>query len=279
MNSIISEYGIPLAALAGVLYILYGKRKTKGEKTPTTTHDLIRYKDISADGIVELPNHQYRLVIEVESVNMVLKSHAEQSALWLGFRDLVNALTIPATFLIQSRHLDLKDYISELQNISDKAPTPELCQYGKVHCNDLSDKTEKNVRDRKHYIILKIDALAVSSIDSGIRIENEALNALVQDLLRSRAKQGNTMSQGEIKALARQELENVAGVIQGCLAGMEIPNIRLNREGVMDLIYSSLNRDLAPHARLAEANTQEMFSLITRSLTPYIGGAAQHEHI
>ena len=271
--SLLSNYGA-VAALAAALYVVYSKKKGKGEKSVTTTQELIRYKDISANGIVELPNHQYRLVIEVEPVNMALKSHAEQETLWLGFRDLVNALTIPATFLVQSRHMDLRDYITELKKEISKAPTMELQLYGQIHCKDLNIKTEKNVRDRRHYIILKIDAMAVSSIDSGIRIENEAINALLSDL---RPKRGGNMSDKEIRALAQQELDNVAGIIQGCLNGMEIPNVRLNKEGVMDLIYSTFNRDLAPHARLVEASAQEMFSLTTRSLTPFIGSELNNE--
>jgi hypothetical protein len=263
-----------VAALAAALLLLYNKKKEKGEKPITTTQELMRYKEISANGIVELPNHQYRLVIEVEPVNMALKSHSEQEALWLGFRDLINALTVPATFLVQSRHMDLRDYITELKKEISKAPTPELQVYGNIHCEELSIKTEKNVRDRRHYIILKIDAMAVSSIDSGIKIENEAINALFSDLW---PKRSGNMSNNEIGALAQQELDNVAGIIQGCLNGMEIPNIKLNKEGVMDLIYSTFNRDLAPHARLAEASAQEMFSLTARSLTPFMGGDLNNE--
>ncbi|GBF35471.1 hypothetical protein DCCM_4600 [Desulfocucumis palustris] len=265
--SFLSNYGA-VAALAAALFILFNKKKEKGEKPVTTTQELIRYKNISPGGAVELPNHQYRMVIEVEPVNMALKSHSEQESLWLGFRDLVNALTIPATFLVQSRHLDFKDYIAELQKEIGKAPTPELQEYGRILCNELGEKTEKNVRDRRHYIILKIDALAVSSIDSGIKLDNEAINALLSDL---KPKRGGHMSDKEISALAVQELDNLAGVIQGCLSGMEIPNIRLGRDGVIDLIYSTFNRDLSPHARLVDAGVQDMFSPATYSLTPLLG--------
>lgn len=254
-----------VAAAAAALYLFVNNKKGKAVKAPTTTQELIRYKEITPDGIVELENHQYRLVIEVEPLNMNLKSTGEQELIWLGFRDLINVLTIPVTCLVQTRFLDLKDYISDLHQLSTNAPTPQLQEYGYNHCNYLSEKTEN--RDRRHYIILKIDALAVSSIDSGLKIENETLNALLTDL---KSKRSSNISNDEIKSLAHQELENLAGVIQGCLNGMEIQNVRLNKQGVMDLIYSTFNRDLAPHARLSDASAQEIFSLTTRSLTPFM---------
>lgn len=267
MNLTFNDIGA-VASLGVALFLFYKSSKTKTGKPITTTQDLICYKDISQDGIVELENHQYRLVIEVEPVNMMLKSIEEQKALWVGFRDLVNALTIPATFLVQTRHLDLKDYINELQSLINKAPTLQLQAYGKDLCSFLGEKTEKNVRDRRHYIILKLDAQAVSSIDSGVKIESEALDALLSDLTPKKGK----MSDKELRAFARQELENMAGVIHGCLNAMEIPSMRLNKLGVLDLIYTTLNRDMAPHARLVDADAQQMFSLVTHSLTPYMGG-------
>lgn len=257
------------AAAAVAFYLLRSKKKdlSVAKKDPTTTQELIRYKDITPDGIVELDDHQYRLVIEVEAVNMDLKSKSEQDIIWSGFRDLVNVFTIPATFLVQTRHLDIKDYISELQNASNNAPTPQLKKYGKVECAYLSEKTDKNVRDRRRFIFLKMDALAVSSIDSGIKLENQALDALISDL---KPKQTGKMSDGEIRDLAHQELNDLASVIQSCLTSLEISNIRLDRAGVLDLIYSTLNKDMAPYIRLVDANDQEVFSLKTRSLTPHI---------
>lgn len=267
MNITLSDIGA-VASLGAALVFYYKSKKAKELKPPSTTQELINYKDISPDGIVELPNHQYRIVIEVEPVNMMLKSAGEQEAIWVGFRDLINSLTLPVTFLVQTRHLDLRDYLNELQLTIVKASTPELQAYGKDLCQSLQDKTENNVRDRRHYIILKIDAQSVASIDSGIRIENDAINALMSDIL---PKKGN-MSDKELRAFARQELENMSGVIQGCLNGMEIPSMRLNKLGVLDMIYATLNRDVSPHARLIDAHTQEMFSLVTQSLTPFVGG-------
>lgn len=260
-----------VGAMAAAFFLIYKNKKNNEIKAPTTTQELIRYKNITLDGIVELENHQYRLVVEVEPVNFKLKSQAEQEALWVGFRDMINALTVPVTFLVQIRHLDLKDYVNNLKNANSKSPTPELQEYGDCICNYLSEKTD-NIRDRRHYIILKIDAQATASIDSGIKIENEAINALLSDLKPKKSK----LSHGEIRDLAHQELVNMAALIQGCLIGMEIPSVRLNREGLLDLIYSTFNRDLAPHARLVDASAQEMFSLTTRSLTPLLAGGANN---
>lgn len=266
----LSSFGA-VAAMAAAFFLFYKGKKNNEIKAPTTTQELIRYKDITLDGIVELENHQYRLVIEVEPVNLALKSKAEQESLWVGFRDMINALTIPVTFLVQTRHLDLKDYVNSLKKAYNKSPTPELQEYGACICDYLSEKTD-NIRDRRHYIILKIDAQATSSIDSGIKIENEAINALLSDIKPKKSK----LNDDEIRDLAHQELVNMASLIQGCLFGMEIPNIKLNREGVLDLIYSTFNRDLTPHARLVDASAQQMFSLTTRSLTPILAGGVEN---
>ena len=259
-----TDIGIVLI-LAVICFIYFKGRKPA--KPARTTQDLMNYVSISADGIVELPGREFRLVLEVEPVALGLKSPQEQAAAWLGFRSLLNSLTLPVTFLVQSRHLDLREYLALMGDRARNAPTAELREYGEKLSAWLQDLAEgRKVRDRRHYVIIRMGARDLEDYSSGVSVENEAVNAALKALTRA----GGGMSEAEARDLARQELENMAAIVQAGLAALEIQSVRLNRRGVLELVYSTFNRDMANVVSVADADGANMFSLLPQSLTPHL---------
>ncbi|MCL6478324.1 MAG: hypothetical protein K6T65_07885 [Peptococcaceae bacterium] len=248
-----------LAAGAGAVYYLL-----RPQKKAETTQELLDYVDISQEGIIELTGNKYRLVIEVEPINMALRSLQEQAAIWLSFKNLINSLNLPTTFLIQTRYLNLKDYLDWLRSLNQGKPE-NIKKLAEEHIDHMQKKTEgKHLRDRRYFIILKIDA-ASAGIESGLKIENPVLDTLVKSI----SKTGNArMSTDEMRQNAQTELFESASIIRGNLDAMGIRSAVLGRKAVLELLYQTFNRDMAPFARMDEVQAQNMLSLFMESKTP-----------
>jgi len=67
------------------------------------------------DGILLLPERQYRVALNVSSVNFELKSEAEQDALIETYQSFLNSLSYPMQIIIRIRELDLDKYLEEFR--------------------------------------------------------------------------------------------------------------------------------------------------------------------
>ena len=74
----------------------------------------IEIKEVK-DGILVLPNNEYRMVTETSSVNLELKSEDEQDVLIDSFQNFLNSLSIPLQILIRVREVDIDSYLEKIQ--------------------------------------------------------------------------------------------------------------------------------------------------------------------
>lgn len=68
------------------------------------------------DGILLLPRNQYRIVLEVSSVNFELKSEDEQDALIDTYESFLNSLPCPLQIIVRIRELDMSKYLADLHS-------------------------------------------------------------------------------------------------------------------------------------------------------------------
>ncbi len=96
------------------------------KKAPTTssTQDILEIADIREDLII-LKNGTIRSVIMISSVNFALKNEEEQESIIEGYNSFLNSLSYPIQVVIQSRNLDIDDYIDKLKDKA-KKQTNEL---------------------------------------------------------------------------------------------------------------------------------------------------------
>ncbi|MFZ2836381.1 MAG: TraC family protein [Candidatus Saccharimonadales bacterium] len=66
------------------------------------------------DGILLLPNNQYRAVLEVSSLNFELKSEDEQDAIIDTYESFLNSVGTPLQILIRTREIDMDKYLEDL---------------------------------------------------------------------------------------------------------------------------------------------------------------------
>ena len=86
-----------------------------------------RYIDIAEirDDIVVLRDGTVRAVLAVASINFSLKSEEEQEAIISAYVGFLNALDFPLQIVIQSRRLNIEEYLNRLAE-AEKTQTNEL---------------------------------------------------------------------------------------------------------------------------------------------------------
>lgn len=67
------------------------------------------------DGVLMLPRNQYRVALEVSSVNFELKSEDEQDALIDTYESFLNSLSCALQIIVRIRELDMSKYLANLE--------------------------------------------------------------------------------------------------------------------------------------------------------------------
>lgn len=255
---------IIIIAIIGIIYLYWSSKKPLERKK---SQDLFKYKKIHSDGLIELPGHQFRKVVQVFPIDISTRSHREQAAIWETYRTMISSLTLPIIYVVQSTHVDIADYSNSIAANLDEFDNPLIREMGQGYLKHIQDMAEnRKVRSRKYYIIVKIDLNKSQEVGNE---EEGAISAAINSVLRAANKQ-KKLSDEEAVILARSELDNTISVIKGYLSQMEIRAEALDKEGVVNMAYETFNRDLATVVRTKEVNEMKAFSLFTSSATPEI---------
>ncbi len=107
------------------------------------------------DGILILPEREYRMVVETSSVNLELKSEAEQDVLIDSFQNFLNSLSTPLQIVIRVREVDIDGYLEKIQQ--EKKTEKE-----KVYKNQIDNYTNfvqnlvsgNKILSRRFYIVI-----------------------------------------------------------------------------------------------------------------------------
>ena len=76
------------------------------------------------DGILILPNNQYRAVLHVSSLNFELKSEEEQDAIIDTYESFLNSVGTSLQILIRTREIDMDKYLEDLTERLDGETEP-----------------------------------------------------------------------------------------------------------------------------------------------------------
>lgn len=107
------------------------------------------------DGILVLPNNEYRIVIETSSVNFELKSEEEQDVILDSFQNFLNSLVSPLQILVRVREVDIDSYLAQIA-IS-KATEKEKVYKTQIdnYCSFIKGLVSGNkILSRRFYIII-----------------------------------------------------------------------------------------------------------------------------
>lgn len=200
-----------------------------------STHDFLPFKNIQ-NRVIDLGGHEYRAIIECNSVNYALKTGAEQDAIEASFQRFLNSLSFPITIFIQTRIIDnskmLKELEEELKNtVKDN---PQMYFYAESYLNDMHNLYSEigNNKQKKKYIIVNY---------------NEANNI-------------PNMSDAEKYEYSLSELDTRVRTIISSLHPVGIKGKRLDTREIVELIHSCYHKENYGH--IENATDDEFLSMI-----------------
>jgi hypothetical protein len=195
----------------------------------TPSQDFVDIKEIR-DGILILKDGSLRAIVMVSSVNLALKSEDEQRATMTQFLSFLNTLEFSAEIVVQSRMLDIKPYISSLE---------ERLQVQKEEL--LQVQTKEYIEFIKYFttqvdIMVKNFFVVVPYV--GAAIGGGKKGGILGFLKRSKPGSDGTSEEFEFK---RSQLEQRISVVQSGLTRLGVRATLLNTEQAVELFHNLYN--------------------------------------
>ena len=208
--------------------------QNKNKASMKTTQSFLRIAEIKSDTVV-MDDGTLRAVLAVSSTNFDLKSQDEQNAIIFGFQRFLNSLEFPVQILMQSRKMEIGNYIEKLKGIAEKQ-TNELLRVQTTEYIDFINRLVENasIMNKNFYMIIPL----------GKSILPPA-GGFFSSLL-GMGKSKRAVKRIENFEKEKEELDNRASSIGGNLSGIGIRAVRLKTEEIIQLYYNSYNFESGP---------------------------------
>lgn len=217
-------------------------KKLAGNKPAQSTQ---KYLDIAEirDDLVVLNNGTVRGVLLVSSINFDLKSEDEQRAIIGNYIGFINTLDYPLQIVIQSRPLNIDDYLERIKKV-EKEQTNELLRMQTADYREFVKEllTLEMIMSKRFYIVIPyrpIDDKRKGFLD---RLYTVFSAAKVVKLSRKRFEEYST------------QLNKRCNFVQAGLASLGLRSQRLNTQALIELYYNSYNPDLFQKQPLEDIN-------------------------
>lgn len=123
-------------------------------KSKTSSRNQIAIKGVR-DGILMLPNNEYRAILQVSSLNFELRSEEEQDAIIDIYESFLNSVGSSLQILIRTREIDMDKYLEDLKERLDDE-TEEIYRSQLINYDEFirSLITNNKILTRHFYIIV-----------------------------------------------------------------------------------------------------------------------------
>ena len=92
-------------------------------RSKTSARQQIAIKGVR-DGILMLPNNEYRAILQVSSLNFELRSEEEQDAIIDTYESFLNSVGTSLQILVRTREIDMDRYLDDLKERLDNERVP-----------------------------------------------------------------------------------------------------------------------------------------------------------
>ncbi len=197
-----------------------------------STQFYLRIGEIHEDTVV-LKNGGIRAILEVDSVNVNLKSEEEQDALAISYQNFLNALSFPIQIVMRSKKLDISNYLGKLK-VAGKKQTNELLK------NQIAEYSEyirrlvefADIMEKNFYVVIPHDPPRSKSMGSFQSFWNFIHPGDNNSALKQRKKEF-----ADFNRKLEQNVEQVMGGLENC----GLKSRRLETAELIQLFYGIYN--------------------------------------
>ncbi len=208
---------------------LMQSKKLAGAKPQVSTQQFLDIAEIRED-VVVMKDGTMRAVLLVSSLNFSLKSEDEQEAIIQGYISFLNSLDSPVQIQIQSRKLNVDDYLNRLKE-QEKDQANELLR------NQISDYRQfvkelvelGEIMQKKFFVIVPHNP-ANSQRKGFFARMSEVLSPLVSARLRE-----------DQFRQRKKDLSIKVDAVRAGLNSMSLSSALLDTQGLIELYYTAYN--------------------------------------
>ena len=212
----------------------------KKTNTNASTQSFLEIADIK-DNMVILKNGTVRSVLMVSSINFALKNQDEQEGIISSFYSFLNSVDYPLQIVVQSRNLDIDNYLQKLENLS-KQQTNELLRMQTLDYTQFIRELLQlqSIMTKKFYVIVPYSALADKKKGFFDRLTNFFSPAQTLKLKKKECDE------------YQDQLFRRVGHVQGGLEGMGLKSTGLDTASLIELYYNSYNPETSKREKIKD---------------------------
>ncbi len=199
-------------------------------KNARATQEFIPVKEIR-DGILVLKSGELRAVVLASSINLSLKSNDEQKATIMQFQSFLNTLDFPIQMSVQSRRLDIRPYLLQLENRLKVQNEPLLKLQTKEYIEFIKNFTDTvSIMTKNFYVV-------VPYIHTGFKADTNIFKKLFGNTNKKEERELEQMDFEE----KRSQIQQRVGVIEQGLSRCGIKSVQLDTEAMVEMFYKVFN--------------------------------------
>lgn len=208
-------------------------KKLQGTKPRISTRKYIDIAEIR-DDIVIMKDGTLRASILVSSINFSLKSEEEQDAIIAAYVNFLNSFDFPIQIVVQSRKLNIDNYIERLQ-MAEKEQENELLRFQISEYRDYVAELVKigEIMTKKFYVVVPYDPTSNKQKSFGGRLLDTFKPANIVRL------------QEKIFQRRKRELLMRVDHIMNGLFSVGVSAVHLDTQALIELYYNTYNPDVS----------------------------------
>lgn len=190
------------------------------KSSTAASQKFVEIEKIKEDMLI-LKNGSVRAVLLASSINLALKSTEEQDAIIYQFQNFLNAIDFPLQFVIQSRKLNIDDYLATIREIEKSQENELLKIQTQEYIEFIRNFVElQNIMTKNFYIVVPF----TKEVAKSSPISSSAAKMTDEQLLK----------------LKDQLWQRVEEVMAG-IARVGIKCVPLNTQELIELFYDLYN--------------------------------------
>ena len=224
---------------------LHSNKITSGSTTAASQ----AFLDVSEvkENVIVLKNGSFRSVLAVSAINFDLKSTQEQEAIISHYQGFLNSLDFPIQILINSRKLNIENYLEFIASKEKQQPNELLKLQIFEYKNFISELvTVSNIMDKNFYIIVPFAP-----------IENQEKGFFENLMARVNPQKNILEKRQNFEAYKSQLNQRVDHVIAG-LSGIGVKIIPLTTQEIIELLFNAYNPSTYNVSGLADVTNLEL---------------------
>ncbi|MCK5509980.1 hypothetical protein KAI65_00345 [Candidatus Parcubacteria bacterium] len=218
------------------------KNKLVRNKVTSSTEKFLDIAEVKEDTVI-MRDGTLRAVILVSSINFALKSEDEQNAIISAYVSFLNNIDFPLQIVIQSRELNIENYIKSLKQ-KEKEQTNELLkmQTGEYvqYIQELISMSK--IMNKRFYVVLTYNPLSDKQKGFFSRFFDVFKPATLIKM------KSNIFQRRKVELTRR-----VDNIIAG-LGSIGLQSVQLDTQSLLELYYNTYNPATSINQKLVDVN-------------------------